>query len=477
MQQKIQFNIINGGGINLAVGDLYVQSNWTEAADELGEFKVYRRANSGATTIVSSAVAAQAPAQLHSFDIAETTVGTNTLTAKTISVTTTGAATDAELIADGINSAAFTNIVASVDSSNRVVISHTKGGDFRITDTDGLLGLIGFSASTDNLVASPGTVYDFMASNWAVLSTFTASADAPTSTTADGTLWYSSVVDEVDIMVHDGTKWDGLANVFAGAEVLVAATEPTEDSSGNSLVDGDIWVSTADLENYPTIYKYNAALAAGERWVLIDKSDQTTEDGILFADARWAASGAASDEATIAALSTSDYVDPDCPDPALYPQGMLLWNLRRSGFNVKKFVRNYIDTTADNGRYGDEAMSGYHPHRWVTESGNQEDGSGSFGRHAQRKVVVQQLQAEMNSNDEIRDDESRIFNLLATPGYPELIGEMITLNADRGLSAFIVGDVPARLESNATALNEWGQNVNLTVEDKDDVLVSRDEYL
>ena len=165
MQQKIQFNIINGGGINLAVGDLYVQSNWTEAADELGEFKVYRRANSGATTIVSSAVAAQAPAQLHSFDIAETTVGTNTLTAKTISVTTTGAATDAELIADGINSAAFTNIVASVDSSNRVVISHTKGGDFRITDTDGLLGLIGFSASTDNLVASPGTVYDFMASN------------------------------------------------------------------------------------------------------------------------------------------------------------------------------------------------------------------------------------------------------------------------------------------------------------------------
>ena len=46
----------------------------------------------------------------------------------------------------------------------------------------------------------------------------------------------------------------------------------------------------------------------------------------------------------------------------------------------------------------------------------------------------------VNSNDDIRDDESRVFNLMATPGYPELIGEMISLNYDRGLSAFIVGD-------------------------------------
>ena len=55
-----------------------------------------------------------------------------------------------------------------------------------------------------------------------------------------------------------------------------------------------------------------------------------------------------------------------------------------------------------------------------------------------RKVIVQSLQAMLNSNQEIRDDESRLFNLMATPGYPELIGEMISLNNDRGLSAFIV---------------------------------------
>ena len=112
-----------------------------------------------------------------------------------------------------------------------------------------------------------------------------------------------------------------------------------------------------------------------------------------------------------------------------------------------------------------------------TESANQDDGSGSFGRKAQRKVVVQALQAVVNSNDELRDDESRLFNVMAAPGYPELIGEMISLNFDRGLTAFIVGDSPMRLKPDATSLNEWGTNVNLAVEDNDDGLVSRDEYL
>ena len=102
-------------------------------------------------------------------------------------------------------------------------------------------------------------------------------------------------------------------------------------------------------------------------------------------------------------------------------------------------------------------MENYYPHRWVTESGNQADGSGSFGAKAQRKVVVQGLQSLVNSNQDIRDDESRLFNLMATPGYPELIGEMITLNYDRGLSAFIVGDShQLHYTADATSLNELG---------------------
>jgi len=156
---------------------------------------------------------------------------------------------------------------------------------------------------------------------------------------------------------------------------------------------------------------------------------------------------------------------------------MLLWNLRRSGFNVKRFERNYIDVSGTNDRNADESMQSYYPHRWVTDSGNQPDGSGTFGRHAQRKSVTQSLQAEVNSNQDIRDEESRQFNIIACPGYPELIGEMISLNYDRRLTAFVVGDTPFRLTPDATSLNEWATNVNLAVEDNDRGLVSRDEYL
>ena len=165
---------------------------------------------------------------------------------------------------------------------------------------------------------------------------------------------------------------------------------------------------------------------------------------------------------------------------------MLLWNLRRSGFNVKRFERNHIDKTADNGRFQvigasgsleDQSMSGYYAHRWVTDSPNNDDGSGAFGRIAQRKSVVKALQAMVNSNQDIRDEESRQFNLMACPGYPELIGEMVTLNTDRRLTAFVVGDTPFRLTPDATSLNEWATNVKLAVEDNDDGAVSKDEYL
>jgi len=122
-------------------------------------------------------------------------------------------------------------------------------------------------------------------------------------------------------------------------------------------------------------------------------------------------------------------------------------------------------------------METYYPHRWVTESANQADGSGSFGRFAQRKVVLQSLQALTNSNQSIRDTERNGFNLLACPGYPELIGEMISLNYDRGLTAFVVGDTPARLTPDATTINNWGTNAALALEDNEKGLVSSDEYL
>jgi hypothetical protein len=304
------------------------------------------------------------------------------------------------------------------------------------------------------------------------------SNDVPMTLTANGKLWYSSVVDEVDIMVHDGETWVGYRSMYSDTDhngPIVSATRPKTQSNGTSpLADMDLWVDTSDLENYPLLKRYNDAF---KRWDLVDTTDQTTEVGILFADARWSGAGDDVMPDSIQTLLTYDYLDPDAPDPALYPQGMLLWNTRRSGFNVKRFVQNYIDTYADNRRFGNVSMSDYYPHRWVTESGNQTDGSGSFGRHAQRKVVIQSLQAMVNSNETIRDTERNSFNLLAAPGYPELIGEMINLNNDRGLTAFVVGDSPARLNPNATNLNNWGTNLAGSLQDDDMGLVSKDEYM
>lgn len=476
-----------GGGRNLLDGALYIQSNVAEEVEKKATFKIFRRNGTGATTITSSRVLASSfPAGTYSISMQESIVGSATLSlTKTVSFTASGSTADAEVLATAINSAGFVNVTASVTSQNRVVISHITGGEIRIVDNNGVFNNIYAvfnpvdPTTTTNLYEGPG-VDEYVASLWKVLS-YEAKETEPTTIPADGTLWYNSIVDQVDIMVHDGDKWVGYRDSLGGFPntdpngPIVSATEPTEQSDGSPLVDNDIWISTADIENYPTIYRYNASLV---RWILVDKTDQTSENGILFGDARYNVSGVNSDvPGSIAEMLESNYVDPDAPDPALYPRGMLLWNLRRSGFNVKRFERNYIDINAENVRFGSEAMSNYYPHRWVTESRNNEDGSGSFGRNAQRKVVVQALQAVVNGNEDIRDDESILFNIMATPGYPELIGEMISLNFDRGLTAFIVGDSPMRLRPTTTEISNWANNVNLAVEDNDRGLVSRDEYL
>jgi len=488
----------SGGGANLSAGAVYVQSNAAEDTDPLGQFKPFVRRSSGTTSVTSNKVTTQlSNSQSYSFTLSETIVGQEAMTsAETVTFTAAGSSADAATIASAINAAGLVNVSASYDSQNRLVITHRVGGDIRIDDTDGALNLIGYdpydvsdSTGTLNLYDQPGTsgAGTWVATLWQPL-VYTASDNAPTALAADGALWYSSVVDEVDLLVHNGTKWVGMLHTdsqYYNADStlapdpegpIVSATEPEngDRSDGGNLVTGDIWISTADIDNYPGIYMYNAVLGS---WVAIDTSDQTTENGILFADARWSDAGADSDAADIVDLLVSDFVDFDAPDPALYPKGMLLWNTRRSGFNVKRFERNYVDVTADNERYGDASMAAYYPHRWVTASTNNADGSGSFGRNAQRKVVINSLQALVSANQDIRDDETRTFNLIACPGYPELIGEMITLNFDRGLTAFVVGDSPMRLTPDATSLGDWASNVNVAVEDNDDGLVSRDEYM
>jgi hypothetical protein len=162
-----------------------------------------------------------------------------------------------------------------------------------------------------------------------------------------------------------------------------------------------------------------------------------------------------------------------------------LFNTRRSGYNVKEYRNAYI-TTANypgsgstgkgNVRFGNESVATYFPDRWVTKNANNANGSGTFGRKAVRKVITAQLKAELNTNQAIREDQ-RGFNVIATPGYPETIAEMINLNTDRNSTAFVVGDTPFRLESSSTALTNWANNSAGASDNGEDGLVSSSDYL
>jgi len=349
-----------------------------------------------------------------------------------------------------------------------------------------------------------------VATNFKRLS-YTASINAPTSEPADGTLWYSTVIDEAAIMAHNGTTFVGYRTAYSTTDPngpQFSATAPTTQSDGTALVNNDLWIDTSDLENYPKLYKYNTAATlsstntanqvavttTGAAWVLVDKADQTTEDGVVFADARWhnstdkaaGTSTAAGTASTIKSLLTDGFLDPDAPDPTLFPQGIMLYNTRRSGYNVKEYKNSYITTTKYPGsgssglgniRFNsNESVSTYYPDRWVTKSSNNADGSGSFGRKSQRKVIVEQLKAEINTNQAIREDQ-RGFNIIATPGYPELIQNMINLNTDRNETAFVVGDTPLRLEGTSTKIQDWANNAVAALDNGEDGLVSASDYL
>jgi hypothetical protein len=520
-----------GGGKNIAAGTVFVQYDVGEdyGSDDtprIATFKLYRRQQPDPTTITSIPILGGtlptfSDNTVYTFNMAETLKGVTTFaTDKVITFEASGVAADARTLAAAINAAGYINVIAEVDSRNRLVIKHEIGGELRFKDVanDPITSLFvpynvdsnsgtpnfydaptqsGFKFDNeadlapddvvDNYTVPGDTLHDYMASSWKPLK-YTPAGDPPNVIPEDGTLWFNPALDQVDIMIHNGNTWVGYLdttspNYDSDAEFqtdpagpIVSATKPTLQSDGTTLRDGDLWVDSGDRENYPSLYRWDGL---NLKWIPIDVTDQTTEDGIVFADARFNTSGVNSDKAgAIADLLVSNFIDVDTPDPDLYPRGMLLFNTRRSGNNVKKFAHNYIDTDADNIRFNNgESMELYYKNRWINESGNAADGSGLFGRKAQRKVVVKHLKAMVDTNYDLREQEMLTFNLMACPGYVELISNMINLNIDRKQTAFVVGDTPFRLPSDATSLNTWGKNAKLAVDNGEDGLVSYDEYL
>ena len=336
-------------------------------------------------------------------------------------------------------------INSALSSANK---TNTQADKITCSNVSGKVSLVNSAGTDINVVA--GDVSGFNAadlglqetnSNWEALS-FTSSAGAPTGTLANGTLWFDNLVDNtnIDIMFKGAdSKW----NTYS-YDVNIAAAEPTVQSDKGSLVTGDLWISSADLENYPKIYKYNSALAAGSRWVLVDNTDQVSADGIVFADMR-----------TLLTQGAGVAMDSDAPNPSVYPLGILGWNKRLSGGNVKKY-----STTNS---------------RWEDNSGNFASGAPKMLRKAQRGAVVTALQSALTANQDIRNETNR-YNLIATPGYAECLDEMITLNTDRKETAFVIADAPLGLASDSTSTQAWATNTAVATANGEDGLVSASSY-
>ena len=465
------------GGSGIPVGSTYVQYDVQDA--DTVTYKVLDRLKTGATIVTGTELSPTLTIG-ESFTIRFSYPNFETLVNAT-TVTLTG--TTAEAMVQDILALGLAYIGAQVNADGSVSIYHTAGGVIELKDTSGTpLADAGITAANDFCRAGPSS--QIIVSNWGV-TTITVATTEPGADPATGTKWYWGQVGEADIMVHDGSNWRGYRNLSVDARgfnltntdplgPIFSASEPVEQSDGSALVFGDLWIDTSDLENYPKLYRYE--LVSGEsKWIELDVTDQTTENGILFADARFMGDATSDvnddDITTIDTLLTSNYVDLDAPNPQLYPRGMLLLNTRRSSFNVKEYRRNYFNS-AD---FPGEVLP-TETNAWVSISGFRENGHAYFGRKAQRSVVAAAMRAALDSNTEVRE-EQREFNLIACPGYPELIPNMVQLNNDRKQTAFVVGDSPMRIASEGTSLTNWLQNTNLEGVDSENSLVTVDPYV
>ena len=468
-----------GGGRNVSANVVYGYLDWSE--NYTATIKLHVRSATG-DTVVTSVNANPTLTNSDAFTISASAKNSTTMST---AVTATISGTTVQDFASAFNAAGVANTIASV-TDGLLTIKHTQGGVIEIKETVGTplqdaYGITSFDDLDKNArLKSDGTTV--LLSNWNAL-TYEAKASEPTQDPANGTYWYHSVADEVDVLVHDGSAWKGyqtVTNDVRGFDLsntspngpLVSASAPTLQSDKSALVYGDLWIDTSDLENYPLVKRWES-VDGTDQWVTIDNADQTTENGILFADARWSTADVdpvTGDIATIKALALSNNLDIDAPKSTLYPAGTLLFNTRRSGYTVKQYKVDYFNSTT----FPDDSLP-TNKDAWVTVSGNKADGSPYMGRKAQRNIIVAAMKAGIDTNTDIRE-EQKAYNLLAAPGYPELIQNMVALNNDRNNTGFVIGDAPFRLADNSNDLADWATDASGTGADNEDGLVSNDPY-
>jgi phage tail sheath protein FI len=261
----------------------------------------------------------------------------------------------------------------------------------------------------------------------------------PVGSPANGTYWFDDALNNLDIfevaMNGSDQEWKKVEHV------LYSSAAPLTNSVGGSLADGDYWIDTNEA-GYPVIYRHN-----GSAWIAKNNTDQSTPDGVVFGDIT------ADNKSANSFVGSSDVIA-DGPDPLFYPVGMSAINMCRSANTVRA--------------YDASATTSW---KWRNAASNAVDGAGSFGSKAQRKVIVMGMQASF-AHEQLREETIQ-FRLLAAPGYPELMDEMTTLNADRNETAFIIIDTPFNI--NPTEAIQWVNGAG-AAENGVDGLVSKNAY-
>jgi hypothetical protein len=322
------------------------------------------------------------------------------------------------------------NLQASAMLSAENVAVELIGSDrIRFTKTDGKSLKVEFPNAEH--VAWGFTTSSHTRTSWENL-VFESNAKMPNGDIDEGTLWYNADL-KIELLraeyVNGEQQWvsyawsednDGLGQ----AELQLRSSRPTTRKNGSSaLVVGDIWVD-GDAKPYPAIHRWN-----GSDWIKLDNADQSSTNGVLFGhysyDAPFDTDGNA---------ATRD-VHAKAPNAELYPENMLLVNMDHSTYNVKKWVDG----------------------KWEWCSGIELNGAGKFGAAAQRHVIVEAMQAALAGNEGIRS-EATYFNLIAAPGYPELMDEMMGLNKDKKEIAFVIGDAPLTLKGDTTSIKNWADD-------------------
>ena len=422
------------GTANVKVGDLI--GIYSPAGNSEAEIELKR--HNGNTSLVATGSSFGSGVDVSgnsSIQIVYNGTTANVTFANTISGNATNStAEDAVFdINSALSTASITEVVASIGSDTNIVLTSSKGRDIKVVSQHS-----DFGPSSVGL-GSGAVTADITYSNYAALS-YQASKTKIAGSLADGTFWYNATVAKanIDLLEHDGSAW-----VTFTKDLQVTASAPTTQSDGTALVAGDVWLDSDDTERFPYFYKWS-----GTAWVAVDGSDQHTADGIVFADFR---------------QSASSSLDADAPNPTAYPSGILGFNKRASAGNVKEYKINYTPSGTNIGNV------------WVDASGNKVDGNMYGLRKAVHNLVKTKMQAAIVSNDDIRS-EINAFNVIAAPGFPEMLDEMVALSTDRRNTAFVVADSPFRLKADATSTKNWATNANNASENGEDGLVSSSPY-